>query len=737
MTDLLQFATLDIQEPQWMSQLSDRETYLHYPWNVIETAKRHPGVQNAAAAALRVLVASASINSMVSESIQTSTMIRKIMWSAHMEKTRKLVARGVSVDDAEKTAINDAKHETESHIEWARQKAQRLAERKKVTHESSDDDGMEETEEMEVTLGEQEEIAIGGIFIGGEGRSEEEEEESDSDSEIRLDNEGEPIVDEHWLNFIDVNDVENTAIQYKHASLFKQTGSVLNVLERMEKQEVAGLPVRRLQNVLLKGVTKHWHKTTIIKAIAAKEGGAHRLGSAALIASVRKLVFNKLSKTVALDKAKLDLHSQVFENVEMMPAKYFMNVVPVPEMSLCHLTLQKETAAQSRWGAVRHTVVSSAAKQGGKAAREAAKYRDRLYYTVSTWRNRHNVDPLWELLPPELLMTALGTPASYSIQFDEGNLGLVFSSTKNGGTNFGVSIAEIIAGSQADLGEYGNISVGDQLNRVNGQSVRGSQWTKRKVIDFIEQAKRPMLLSFSGKGVSRFVENLHETTPTKRWAPGCEDSVWEEPANSIFRIFSVQVQHKDDVDPKLILSGGAVPLFGGCGLLDDKVSGVKDAYVVGISELNTHEVYNVASIEFNRARITRKFMQLAKSRTAQNVILETFASGFRISRTKHSGDRTLCVIGKGTQSRLGLLHDAMRTSTSEQVVYQSTMTILEMVITAQKSSMSSAATTSLLDLLRGDEEDFLLKMFQPGLTTLNPTIRGHVSSMYSSTLVLK
>ena len=728
MTDLLQFATLDIQEPQWISQLSDRETYLHYPWNVIESAKRNPDVQNAAAAALRVLVASASINSMVSESIQTSTMIRKIMWSAHMEKTRKLVARGVSVDVAEKTAINDAKHEIESHIEWARQKAQRLAERKKETHDSSDDDGMEETEEMEVTLSEQEEIAIGGIFIGGEGRSEEEEEES---------NESETIANGRWLDFINVHDVENRAIQYKHASLFQQTGSVLNVLERMEKQELAGLPVRRLQNVLLKGVTKHWHQITIIKAIAAKEGGAHRLGSAALIASIRKLACNKLSKTVALNKARLDLHSRVFENVKMMPAKYCMNVVPVPEMSLCHLALQKETAAQSRWSLVRHTVVSSAAKPGGKAAREAAKYGDRLYYTVSTWRNRHNVNPLWELLPPELLMTALGTPASYSVQFDEGKLGLVFSSTKNCGTNFGVSIAEIIAGSQADSGKYGNISVGDQLNRVNGQSVRGSQWTKRKVIDFIRQAKRPMLLSFSGKGVRRFVANLHETTPTKRWAPGCEDSVWEAPANSIFRIFSVQVQHKDDVDPNLILSGGAVPLFGGCGLLDDKVSGVKDAYVVGISELNTHEVYNVASIEFNRARITRKFMQLAKSRTAQNVILETFASGFRISRTKHSGDRTLCVIGKGTQSRLGLLHDVMRTSKSEQVVYQSTMTILEMVITAQKSSMSSAATTSLLDLLRGDEEDFLLKMFQPGLTTLNPTIRGHVSSMYSSTLVLK
>lgn len=719
-----------------MSQLSDRETHLHYPWNVIEASKRNVGVQNAASAALRVLVASAPINTMVNESIQASTMIRKIMWSAHMERTRKLVARGVSVDNAEQTAINEAEEEVELQVELVRQHAQRMAEGRKNDLESSDDDGEHEVEEMMEILSSREELAISGGFFD-DNDEEEEEKEREKANKRRLDeDEGkEAAIEENWEDFIDIG--ESSAEQYRHASLFRKTGTVFYVLERMAKQQSKGQSVKTLQMVLLKGVNKHWHKTLIAKATSANSGGKSRLGSAALIAGIRQMAFRKHSASAELVKARINLHELVFGKVEMTATGHVMKVVPVPEMSLSHLTIQKETVVQARWGLVRQNATAAAARQNSRAAQEAAKYGERLYYTVSTCRNRHDIDPLWELLPPEMLMTALGTPASYSIQFAEGTLGLVFSSTKKCGTNFGVSIAGIRPGSQADLGEYGNISVGDQLNRVNGDSVRGPKWTKRKVIDFIGQAKRPMLLSFSGKGVNRFVKNLHESTPTKRWTPGCEDSVWEEHANSVFRIFSVKVKHKDDVDPNLILNGGAVPLFGGCGLLEDKVSDIKDAYVVGITELTQHEVYNVASLVFNRARICKKFMSLAKSRTAHNVILETFATGFGISRTKHTGDRTLCVISKGKQSRLGLLHDAMRTSTSEQVVYQSTMTILEMVIKAQKSSMSSAATTSLLDLLRGEEKDFLLKMFQPGLNTLNPSIRGHVPAMYSSTLVLK
>ena len=59
------------------------------------------------------------------------------------------------------------------------------------------------------------------------------------------------------------------------------------------------------------------------------------------------------------------------------------------------------------------------------------------------------------------------------VEFQEGELGLSFDTTIKHDVACGVEIASIVPSSQADLGKYGNINIGDQLNRVNGQNVRG------------------------------------------------------------------------------------------------------------------------------------------------------------------------------------------------------------------------------------------------------------------------
>jgi len=344
-------------------------------------------------------------------------------------------------------------------------------------------------------------------------------------------------------------------------------------------------------------------------------------------------------------------------------------------------------------------------------------------------------------------MSALGTPASYTVEFQKGSLGLSFGTTMKLGTQCGVEIASIVPGSQADLGRHGNLHIGDHLNRVNGKDVRGAGWNRRRILDIIANAKRPLLLSFSGKEVERFVRNVHRTAATKRWFPACEDSVWEEPADAIFRIVRVVVSHRKNVTTSQIRSGQCIPLSGGSGLLFDDKSDTNDAYIVKISEIHKAEVYNRATLAINKKRIFQRFVEIAKARTAQQIILETFASGFGVARRKVTIDHSLLELLGGKPTRLGLLYNNLASSKSKEVRYYAATAILQLLITARKTSAAgNSTTTSLLDLFLGQIDasgnkqtpgEGLLEVFQPALIPkLAPDIRGHVPTMYASNMIL-
>ena len=431
-------------------------------------------------------------------------------------------------------------------------------------------------------------------------------------------------------------------------------------------------------------------------------------------------------------------------SVAISKSEHRVTVVPVEELSISHLSISCESKSANQWRAVKSSVVSD---KGYHKSRGDRNFIERIYYTVSHSKNRHDLPPLWELSPPERFMSALGTPASYTVEFQEGELGLSFDTTIKHDVACGVEIASIVPSSQADLGKYGNINIGDQLNRVNGQNVRGINWDKRRVLKCIKKAKRPLLLSFSGKEVIRFIQNLHDTAKTKRWSPACEDSVWEEPADAKFRIIRVRVAHRQEITEAQISAGKCISLSGGTGLLYDERSGTKDAFLVEMSHIHSADVYNRATLSFNKARIFKRFIEIAKARNAQQIILETFASGFGVVRKKNTVDHTLLELIGGIPSRLGLIYNNLHVSKSKEVRYYAAATILQLLITARHTSATGNATTFLLlELFRGQRDsngtnitpgEGLLEIFQPGLVpTPIPDIRGHVPTMYASHVIL-
>ena len=722
--DFLQWITSDIELPKWASLfLSTNKYHLPYPWNVVVVANKHPEIQIAATKVLRVLVASIhSLADVVSTSLETDIKMTE-KWR-EKNGNRKHIKDRMGLGHPTETTTEEDCNEGDDEM---------------------DNDEEDDTEEVGF-----------GHSDHDEGNSSKEESESESESEddgIRGAVDMDEISDDSFSEESENSDEDlDTWEKYKAVTVrsvqlklldelnaVKQTRIISQILGRIDKKRKNGRSVRKLSLTLQKGVTKNWHLRLIQKAVAANRFGLSMFGSANLIGSLRKLAAREYQKNIMLLKAREDLRNDVFGTVIQTKVEHSMTVVAVEELGMSHLTVTTHSVATNRWKALKHFVRLN---QSSETLTGDTNYTERIYYTVSTRANRHNLLPLWELLPPEELMTAMGASSTYTIEFEDGNLGLVFSSTKACGNNHGVSIASIKPGSQADLGKHGNITVDDQLNRVNGVLVRGPAWNKRKVIEYIKKEPRPLLLSFSGKEVKRFVAQLYETAPTKRWTPGCEDSVWEEPADSIFRIVRVVVNNRSQVKEDDIRKGKVLPMDGGSGLLRDSVSDVVDAYIVETSPIIEQTVYNKGSLQYNKQRLKERFIQLAKKRTAYQIILETFASGFGVSRKKVDGDRGLLWITDDKQSRLGLIHNNIGLHKSPLVSYYSALTILELLITAHTKSSSNAATVSLLDLFRGDTSglltsgDVLLTLCQPGLTTLNPDTRGHVSAMYTSAVVL-
>tara|TARA_B110000090_G_scaffold6735_1_gene6960 strand:- start:795 stop:6233 length:5439 start_codon:yes stop_codon:yes gene_type:complete len=777
--DFLQWTTAEVKLPSWAKEFqSKNEEHLPYPWNIVVVSKNNPTIQIAAMKVLRVLVASIhSLDHLVSTSLNTDVKIggkyKKYMHRSIKDCMELGKTSDVAVADA--GGDGDVDNDVDDHEDSS---VNNVAEDLNSSNDSSNDivDSDSDSDDVENNYMPDEEDDYGSTkHSNTHDHFHQNHEDNDlSDGSISADSDNSDDDREKWENYNDITQNPDISTQIVNdLKKFRHTGIISHVLERIDKKRRNGKSTRQLTVALQRGVTKNWHLRLIQRAVTANRGGRTVLGSANLIGMIRKLAAREYRKHIMLIEARHELREQVFGLIKESKTEHFMTVVKVEELNMSHLTITAQSVASNRWKAMRHFVRlhASAKELNG----EDQHYTERLYYTVSTGKNRHTLPPLWELLPPEQLMAALGTPSTYTIEFGEGNLGLVFSSTKHCGNNHGVSISNIEKGSQADLGQHGNISIGDQLNRVNGESVRGPGWNKRKVIACIKQSPRPLLLSFSGNDVKRFAEELHETTPTKRWTPGCEDSVWEEPADSLFRIVRVRVCHKMNVTLNDINTGKVVPLDGGSGLLQDNESDIVDAYIVEVSPIIKHTVYNKGTTKYNINRIKERFIQLAKKRTADQVILETFASGFGTSRKIVDGDRGLLWISENKQSRLGLLHNNIGTHRAPEVAYYSALTILQLLITAHLQSTSNAGSVSLLDLFRGDAQkkvpvsntqesststtnsivegeveevgevggnmgitpgELLRQILMPGLTNATPDNRGHLSAMYASRVIL-
>ncbi len=303
--------------------------------------------------------------------------------------------------------------------------------------------------------------------------------------------------------------------------------------------------------------------------------------------------------------------------------------------------------------------------------------------------------------PDTIISTAVEDDMVYQ-QDVAAEIGLVFEASTAVGTNRGVTIAKIIPGSQADRGRHGALSVGDTLVKINGIHVRGARWSVKMVNRCLnaqrhrssetvgiasgpglhtassetrhhhrhrkkyEETDSPICLTFCGRSTRTFVQNLASSAghgaATRRWTPGCSDSIWSAPANTRFRFVCVTVSHESNVDATRLIDGTAVPLFGGSGLLKDPVSSTKAAWVVETSDIIEFDVYNRGLKSYNKQRVLDRFLGIAQRRNVDAVLINMFVKGFhqnsdRLDTRAQDGGALRC--RDGQLSRLGLVYETL------------------------------------------------------------------------------
>ena len=404
------------------------------------------------------------------------------------------------------------------------------------------------------------------------------------------------------------------------------------VLGKIDEYKKQGTSDRSVFDALSQGLTKEWHLRVIENAIRSrsriKSVENSNLSSAGLIASVRRLAHASETNIRRKLRASHRLKERTFGRVpEVFPAK--LTSVHTGNRNASLVTIEPAVLeGKTRWSALRHSIIKKSTLNVDKFKLEA--YTERIYYTVSTYKNPHKMDPLWELLSPEPLMKLMEEKTTYTITLDKNApecIGISFAMATDLSSGNGVAVSAIAHASQADRARVAGLAVGDLLMCVNGKSVRGAKWTEERVARFIDESTNPLRLTLLGWNVRRFLEKKSATCATRRWFQGCNDSIWVDPAETTFRVVRVIVKHKADIEASDIMNGSSVALQAGSGLLLDDLATLEDAYIVGMSAVTEHFVYNRCNLEMNKHRVYKFLKKKALRKKIDMAVNDIFERG--------------------------------------------------------------------------------------------------------------
>ena len=162
---------------------------------------------------------------------------------------------------------------------------------------------------------------------------------------------------EKWEDYNDISHNPDTSTQIiNDLKKFRHTGIISHILGRIDDRRKNGKSIRHLTVALQKGITINWHLRLIQRAVTANRGGRTVLGSAHLIAMIRKLAAREYRKNIMLIEARQELRNQVFGLIKESKTEHFMTVVKVEELGMSHLTITAQSVAANRWKAMRHYV---------------------------------------------------------------------------------------------------------------------------------------------------------------------------------------------------------------------------------------------------------------------------------------------------------------------------------------------------------------------------------------------
>jgi hypothetical protein len=536
---------------------------------------------------------------------------------------------------------------------------------------------------------------------------------------------------------------------------------LLGTLEKFKKQRRSVWQVTRM---LTQGIKKKWQCKVIEKAIRSRRSVAKvddsNLSSAGLIASVRRLAHKDETSIRHVLRARRNLKESIFSRVmETFAVELESSHTNAGRVS--HVTIKPaKQKSESRWRALQHSIVRGSKLNADKYKTEA--FTERIYYTVSTYNDPHNLAPLWELLPPEPLMKLMGEKASYTIAFDKnapGGIGIAFSMTMDLSSGHGVAISSIAPGTQADRAKVAGLAVGDLLLYINGENVRGAKWTTKRVERVMKDSPNPLRLTLLGWKTQQFLDTLRNKCATRRWFQGCDDSIWVEPAETIFRVVRVLVKHRQDIEAFDLVNGNAVPLFAGSGLLTDSLATLDGAYIVNMSEVTEHSVYNRCSLMLNKFRVYKRLEKAALRTIIDTVIHDMFERGLAPDIRRRDQHDFLKSWDK-KESRLGVVFRCLVTPVTASGVklpdlarYHAAEMILQLFSSSWRAHERSQSL-SLLDMFnalgsgalaeKGEtrthqsvSEEELTKLFTCAIRDSSVGIRGYTTVMHVADLCQK
>jgi hypothetical protein len=177
---------------------------------------------------------------------------------------------------------------------------------------SSSSDGEEEEGGMVTLLDLQDDIVISDDSMS------ESSDDSGQDIEkwehyVHVKRDEEEVMNKETRNMIRDDRIKISAAKERNRLVaFRTVGTVYKLLERIDEKKKNRRSIRKLTSALLAGVKKNWHRRLILKATTANRGGRSSLGSAGLIASLRRLSQRKRHCDDLLMEARRDLREEVF-----------------------------------------------------------------------------------------------------------------------------------------------------------------------------------------------------------------------------------------------------------------------------------------------------------------------------------------------------------------------------------------------------------------------------------------